>query len=144
MHTPKTFPKSTVKLFFEKQESSQLDFPISFLLCFFFFFLLVAVSIVTFESSDVTLMAREDELAGDSQMAPEFAVPRNSRQRKAAESVRSAAVWSAAWSNLQALCPAVTCFLLFVVEAIFESVSNYILCFLVAKNWIKIILVLDL
>lgn len=45
---------------------------------------MVAFSIVTFESSDVTLMVCGDELASDSQMAPEFAVPGNSRQRKAA------------------------------------------------------------
>lgn len=52
---------------------------------------MVAASIVTFESSAVTLMVREDELAGDSQMAPEFAVPGNSRRRKATESAKSSA-----------------------------------------------------
>lgn len=58
---------------------------------------MVAVSIVTFESSDVTLIVCEDKLASDSQMAPEFTVLGNSRQRKAAEPVKSSAVWSAAW-----------------------------------------------
>lgn len=59
MHVPKTFPKSSRKLFFEKQGSSGLDF-------LFFFFLMVAVSIVAFERSEVPLMVCKDELASDS------------------------------------------------------------------------------
>lgn len=53
---------------------------------------MLPVFIVTFESSDVTLIVCEDELASDSQMAPEFTVPTNSSQGKAAESVKSSAV----------------------------------------------------
>lgn len=130
-----------------------LPFPLLLLLLLLLILLLLlfpslfmtAVSIVTFESSsDVPLMVCKDEPTSDSQMAHDSAVLGSSRWRGAAEAVRSLAVCSAAWQNLQALCLALTCVLLLVARAIFESVSNYILCFLFATDLIKATLVWDL